>query len=177
MRAWVGLAVWQSGPRVGKSGTGCQGLGPARLAATGLEQDTDSQLHSPNELSAQNLDGPRVISVTTNASARTTHPPLCASRRLNRYERFRHAAGDRLQTGWCMQAMAEVTGLLCVLLPVCVLITQVGSNPNTEFHCNLHQLITTTSSHPSQPTNTSLANDGLGLGPQSSPFPSLALPV
>lgn len=41
-----------------------------------------------------------------------------------------------------------------------------------EFHCNLHQLITTTSSHPSQPTNTSRANDHLGrLGHRSSPFP------
>lgn len=34
-------SVWQGGslgPRVGEPGTGSQGLGPARLAATGLEQ-------------------------------------------------------------------------------------------------------------------------------------------
>ena len=108
--AWApGGQVWDWLPGSGACEIGCDRLGT----------NPDSLLHSTNSnvLSTQNLDEPVVTTVTTTTTIATTHPPLCVSMRVSMYEPFRHAMGGRLQTGWCVQAMAGDIGLLCVLLP------------------------------------------------------------
>lgn len=73
-------SVWQGsslGLRVGKSGTGCQGLGPARLAATGFGTNTDSHLrfYLGHKLTTTYLPGYRatVITITTSTALCSHH--------------------------------------------------------------------------------------------------------